>query len=72
METFPCWPLFFQYFPQLKGKRWPSFKQKICEEKIFQLQSMLNAIICIEKMFAVKNSGVSCLISMFDLELLAI
>ena len=33
-------------------------EQKLCEEKIFEFQSKLNAIICIGKMFAVKISGV--------------
>ena len=29
----------------------------MCKEKIFQLQSILNAMICIDKRFAFKNSG---------------
>ena len=35
-------------------------------EKI-QLQSMYNAIIYFDKRLAVKNSGISCLSSIFDL-----
>ena len=32
-------------------------EQKLCEVKIFQLQSMSNAIRCIDQRFAFKNSG---------------
>ena len=42
-------------------------KQKMCEEKIFQLQSMQNAKISVDQRFAVKNSGTSCLALIFDL-----
>ena len=42
-------------------------EQKLCEVKIFQLQSMSNAITCIDKRFVVKNTVISCLASRFDL-----
>ena len=35
-------------------------ENKLCKVKIFQLQSMFNEITCIDKRFAVKNSGISC------------
>ena len=38
-----------------------SIEQKLCEVKIFQLQSMLNAIRCIDQRSAFKNSRISCL-----------
>ena len=34
-----------------------SNEQKLCNVKIFQLQSMSNAIRCINQRFAFKNSG---------------
>ena len=49
-----------------------SIEPKLCEEKVFQLQSKLNAIICIYERFAVKNSGISCLALIFNLSSLAI
>ena len=45
-----------------------SLEQKMCKEKIFQIQSMSNAIIRVEQKFAVKSSGVFCLTD-FDLEI---
>ena len=42
-------------------------EQKICEEKKFQLQSMSNAITCIDKRFADNNSSISCLTIIFTL-----
>ena len=41
-------------------------------EKIFQFKSNVNATICIDKRFAVKNSGISCLAFklIFDLRIL--
>ena len=44
-----------------------SIEQKLCEVKIFQLQSMSNAIRCIDQRFAFKNSGISCLALIFNL-----
>ena len=41
-----------------------SIEQKMCQEKTFQLQSMSDAIRCINKGFAVYNSGISCLANM--------
>ena len=41
----------------------------MCEDKKFQLQSMSNVIICIDKRFAVKNSDVSCLALIFNLSI---
>ena len=38
-----------------------SIGQVWCKDKIFLLQSMSNAIRCIDKRFAFKNSGISCL-----------
>ena len=38
-----------------------SIEQKLCEVKIFQLQSMSNVIRCRDKRCAFKNSGISCL-----------
>ena len=45
-----------------------SIEQKLCEVKIFQLQSMLNAIRCIDQRFAFKNSRISCLALIFNLK----
>ena len=39
----------------------------MCEEKIFWLQSMYNAIICVNQSFVVKHSGASCLTLSFNL-----
>ena len=43
-----------------------SIEQKLCKVKIFQLQSMSNAIRCIDQRFAFKNSGISCLALIFN------
>ena len=45
-----------------------SIEQKLCEVKIFQLQSMSNAIRCIDQRFAFKNSRISCLALIFNLK----
>ena len=37
-----------------------SIEQNLCEEKIFQLQAVSNAIRCIDQRFVFKNSGISC------------
>ena len=44
-----------------------SIEQNWFKVKIFQLQSMLNAIRCINQRFAFKNSGISCLALIFNL-----
>ena len=44
-----------------------SNEQKLCEVKIFQLQSMSNAVRCIDQRFAFKNSGISCLALIYNL-----
>ena len=48
-----------------------SIEQKLCKVKIFQLQSMLNAIRsllrCINQRFVFKNSGILCLALIFNL-----
>ena len=44
-----------------------SIEQKLCKVKIFQLQSMLNVIRCIDQRFAFKNSRISCLALIFNL-----
>ena len=36
-----------------------SNEQKLCQVKIFQLQSMSNAIRCIDQRFALKNSDIA-------------
>ena len=41
---------------------------KLCKMKTFQLQSMSNAIKCIDQRFAFKNSGISCLALIFNLK----
>ena len=46
---------------------WVSIKQNLCKLKIFPLQSMWNAIRCIDQRFAFKNSGISCLAMIFNL-----
>ena len=43
-------------------------EQKLCEVKIFQLKSMLNAISCIDQRFEFKNSRISCLAVIFNLK----
>ena len=40
--------------------------QKLCKEKIFQLQSKSNAITYVDKRFELKNSGISCLALIFQ------
>ena len=45
-----------------------SIEQKLCEVKIFQLQSMSNAIRCIDQRFAFKNSRISCLALIFKMK----
>ena len=44
-----------------------SFEQKLRKVKIFRLQSMSNAIRCINQRFAFKSSGISCLALIFNL-----
>ena len=44
-----------------------SVEQKLCDVKNFQLQSMSNAITCIDKRFVVKDSGRSCVALIFNL-----
>ena len=44
-----------------------SMEQKLCELKKFQLQSMLNAIRCINHRFAFKNSCIACLALILNL-----
>ena len=39
----------------------------LCEVKIFLLQSLSNAITCIDQRFADKDSGISCLALIFNL-----
>ena len=48
-----------------------SFEQILCKVKVFQLQSMSNAIRCIDQRFAFKNSRISCLALMFKFKILA-
>ena len=43
-------------------------EQKLCKVKIFQLQSMLNAIRCIDQRFVFKNSRILCLALIFNLK----
>ena len=43
-----------------------SIEQKLCKVKICQLQSMSNAIGCINQRFAFKNSRISCLALIFN------
>ena len=45
-----------------------SIEQKWCEVQIFQLQSMLNMIRCINQRFVFKNSDISCLALIFKLK----
>ena len=45
-----------------------SIEQKLCEVKIFQLQSELNAMRCIGQRFAFKNSRISYLALIFNLK----
>ena len=42
--------------------------EKLCEVKVFQLQSMLNATKCMDQRFAFKNSRISCLALIFNLK----
>ena len=51
-----------------------SIEQKMCEEKKIQPQSMSNVIMCVDQRLrlAVKNSGVSCMASIFYLSNLKI
>ena len=44
-----------------------NIEQKLCKVKIFQLQSMLDAIRCIDQRFALKNSRISCLALIINL-----
>ena len=47
-----------------------SIQQELCTEKFFQvqwLQYMSNTMICIDKRFVVKNSGISCLALLVNL-----
>ena len=46
--------------------RWMSIEQKLCREKYFQIQSMPNITKCIDKRFAIKNLGISCLALTFN------
>ena len=46
---------------------WMSNEQKLCEMKILQLQSMSNAMRCIDQRFAFKNSVISFLALIFNL-----
>ena len=45
-----------------------SIEQKLCEVKIFQIQSMLKAIRCINQRFAFKNVWIWCLALIFNLK----
>ena len=49
--------------------RWMSIEQKLCREKYFQIQSMPNITKCIDKRFAIKNLGISCLALTFNLNI---
>ena len=42
-------------------------EQKLCNVNVFQLQSMSNAIGCINQRFVFKNSGILCLALIFNL-----
>ena len=44
-----------------------SIEQKLCEVKIFQLQSMSNVMGCVDQRFAFKNSSILCLALIFNL-----
>ena len=44
-----------------------SIEQKLCKVKIFQLKSMSNAIGCINQWFVFKNSRISCLALIYNL-----
>ena len=46
---------------------WTNIEQIMREEKIFQLQSMCYSMKSVEKVFPVKNFGVSCLALIFNL-----
>ena len=43
---------------------------KLFEEKKIQLQSMSNVMICMDKRFAVKNSGISKQLSFSEIDML--
>ena len=43
---------------------------KLFEEKKIQLQSMSNVMICMDKRFAVKNSGISKQLSFSEMDML--
>ena len=42
-------------------------EQKLCKVQIFQLQSILNVKGFIDQRFAFKNSGISCLALIYNL-----
>ena len=44
-----------------------SIEQKLCKEKILQIQSMFNVIICMIVRFAAKNLGISYMALTFNL-----
>ena len=46
-----------------------SLEQKLCQVKIFQIQPISNAIWCIDQKFAFKNSCISCLALIFNLNI---
>ena len=48
---------------------WVLSKNCAKRKKKLRLQTMSNAIICIDKRFAVKNSGISCLVLIFNLSI---
>ena len=49
--------------------RWMSIEQNLCQEIYFQIQSMSNITKCIDKRFAIKNVGRSCLALTFNLNI---
>ena len=49
-----------------------SIEQKLCKVKIFQLQSILNVIWCIDQRFVFKNSRISRLALIFYLNILTV
>ena len=62
--TFGCKEHFFFFHVSCSMRIEP----KLCEVKIFQLQSMSNAVRCIDQRFAFKNSGISCRALIFNLK----
>ena len=44
-----------------------SIEQNLCKAKIFPFQSMSNVIRCINQRLEFKNSGISCLALIFNL-----